>query len=290
MFPSLTIGKALGIPIRLHWTFYTIVPIWIITNSSSIAKFQELALIVIALSISVLLHEIGHCILALKNKCPVSEIILTPIGGIAKLTRLPEDPREEIQIAIAGPLVSFFLGLSSFILFKFTTMLGIQLFATLLFILFIINTALLLFNLIPAFPMDGGRVFRAYLSNKKGRLEATRIAAKAGNFFALLFGLYGLFNSQYGLVFIAIFLFIAANAEYKSLLLQEHVNRFTGTFTEFNTVQQEKLRNTPEGFSVSPAPYEIEEDQAIKTPPSLLISETIIAARELFKTTFKKST
>jgi len=288
MFPPLNIGKVFGIPMRLHWTFYTIVPIWIISNSASMARFQELILIVIALSISVLLHEIGHCILALKNKCPVSEIILTPIGGIAKLTRLPDDPREEIQIAIAGPLVSLFLGVSSFFMLKITAMLGIQLVTTLLFILFIINTALLLFNLIPAFPMDGGRVFRAYLSNKKGRLEATRIAAKAGNFFAILFGIYGLFNGHYGLVFIAIFLFVAANAEYKSLQLQEHVNRFTGTFTEFDTVQQEKIRNTAEGFSVSPAPYAPEEKET-KAPPSILISETIIAAKELFNTAFRKN-
>jgi Zn-dependent protease len=140
---------------------------------------------------------------------------------VAQLDSMPTNPKDEFQVAIAGPAVSFLLALlgwfGSGLLFR----LGLVRPAAILYVLASINLMLVLFNLLPSFPMDGGRIFRAWLTPRLGRLAATAIAARVGRFMAIAFGIYGFLKGNFFLVVIAIFIYQAAGAEYRMVRIQE---------------------------------------------------------------------
>jgi Zn-dependent protease len=163
----------------------------------------------------VLLHEFGHALTARRYGIVTRDIILLPIGGVARLQKMPEKPQQEIAVALAGPAVNLVIAAA---LFGILTLLGQPIAAQsltggLLGVLLVINLWMLLFNLIPAFPMDGGRVLRAALAFRLPYARATRIAAGIGQGLALLFGLFGLWQNMPGLMFIALFVFLAAAEE-----------------------------------------------------------------------------
>ncbi|MCF7849867.1 MAG: site-2 protease family protein, partial [Kiritimatiellales bacterium] len=160
---SILIGRVFGIPIRVHILLVILLPVLAMLYSDS---FIFGLMLVVGVFTSVALHELGHSFVAMRKGCYVKEIVLSPIGGVAKMSNIPTKPMDEFQVAIAGPLVS--LSLAAILLFAPFP---------LLFWIGAVNAGLFLFNLLPAFPMDGGRVLRAFLTRKKGRLEATRIAA-----------------------------------------------------------------------------------------------------------------
>jgi stage IV sporulation protein FB len=150
------------------------------------------------------------------------DVVLLPIGGLARLERIPEEPKQELLIAIAGPLVTLLLvGLFALIVRVQGAGLvpgsGAPWEWSLPLALFAANAGLLVFNLIPAFPMDGGRVLRAALASRLGFGRATRIAASIGQGFAMLFGLWGLVNGQFVLVLVALFIYLGAAAEAQSV-------------------------------------------------------------------------
>lgn len=159
---------------------------------------------------SVLLHELGHALVARRYGIATRRIILSPIGGIAQLEGMPSKPRQELAIALAGPAVNFVLAAGLWILSPFF---GAGLLASLVGSLIIANLTLGLFNLVPAFPMDGGRALRAFLAERMGSRRATETAARVGKGVAIAMGLYGLFAGPFMLVFIAGFVWFAANAE-----------------------------------------------------------------------------
>jgi Zn-dependent protease/CBS domain-containing protein len=172
---------------------------------------------VLAIFGCVILHEFGHALTARRFGIKTEDITLLPIGGVARLERMPDDPKEELLVAAAGPAVNVAIAaVLAVILFftgRFSNLLPEDPFAgSFLANLMFVNIALVIFNLLPAFPMDGGRVLRALLATRMDYLRATTIAANIGQAMAIAFGLFGLFRSPL-LIFIAIFVYLGAEGE-----------------------------------------------------------------------------
>ncbi len=218
-----------GIDLKLHITFPIILvwaawQFWAITGNLSGAFFGVVAITL--LFVLVTLHELGHSFAARHYNIPVSQIVLSPIGGVAQLTRIPDKPMQEFVIAIAGPAVNVAIALLM-TLVAWAAGLNLQdaliaisridgfAVATLFYYIFVYNIFLALFNLIPAFPMDGGRVLRALLAMRLEYAQATRIAATIGRVLAVAFGIWGLLNGGFFQIMIAIFIFSAATQEAK---------------------------------------------------------------------------
>ncbi len=166
-----------------------------------------------------LLHELGHSLTARKYGVDTKKITLLPIGGVASLERIPEDPKQELWVALAGPAVNIVIAI---LIYPFIA--GQQLLSTdqmtsvntingFLSSLLRVNIALVVFNIIPAFPMDGGRILRALLAMKIGRTRATQIAANLGQFLAAGFVFYGLVDGNPMLILIGIFVYFGARTE-----------------------------------------------------------------------------
>lgn len=222
MKTSVQIGKLSGIPLFLHWTFL-LIPGYILLSGLAMGRpaFGMLAdlTFVMVIFTCVVLHELGHAIAARKFGVRTRDIILMPIGGVARLERIPRRPREELIVALAGPAVNVVLAAS--LLALTLPVFGVDglvvptsFTANLVGKAIAVNLAMIVFNMLPAFPLDGGRVLRAVLSSSMGHLKATRAAAKTGQAMAVLFGLAGLFvlhNPM--LVFIAGFVYLGAAQE-----------------------------------------------------------------------------
>ena len=220
MANSYSIGRLFGIPIRVHVTLLIFLPLFAF-SFMPVDGPQGLfygALGAVGLFASVALHEIGHSLVARAKGSRILEILLLPIGGMARLNQLPKRPADEIQTALAGPAVSLALGIAGLFgapyVYPFNPLLAVMVHE-----LGRINFMLVLFNLIPSFPMDGGRVFRAALVPRLGRLRATQLAAKVGRGFAWLFGAWALLpllhhgTINFSLLLIAYFIHQAAGAE-----------------------------------------------------------------------------
>lgn len=174
-FESLSIGKIFGIEIQLHWTFLLLMLFALFT----FLTYPFIASLLILLFVCVLIHELSHSITALRNKIKVKRIILLPIGGASIIDERKMHPRTELNIALAGPLMSLLLG-GIFGVLVIATPPG---FFTLLFqALFELNMLMGIFNILPAFPMDGGRIFRSYLQKNHDYYEATMITVRASKY------------------------------------------------------------------------------------------------------------
>jgi Zn-dependent protease/predicted transcriptional regulator len=231
------IGSAFGIPIKLDLTFLLILPFfaWIIGSQVERIAEQfnevlqpgiEVAALVepaflpwiigtaaaLGLFVGVVLHELGHSVVAMRYGFPIDSITLWIFGGIAKLTDMPEDWKQELAIAIAGPIVSVALGagFAGAYLLVPGSLPAVQFVVAYLAAM---NVALAVFNLLPAFPMDGGRVLRALLARTRPFARATKIAADVGKLFAILMGILGLLGPNILLIGIAFFVYIGAANE-----------------------------------------------------------------------------
>ncbi len=228
---SITIAKVAGSEIRIHLTFLILL-VWIgfaeYFSGGAAAAVNGVAFI-IAIFACVVLHELGHALAARRYGISTPDITLLPIGGLARLSRIPEKPAEEIVIAIAGPLVNVAIAVILIALgahFDLATVAAIEK-STPGFLtrLAAVNIWLVLFNLIPAFPMDGGRVLRALLAFRMGRRRATDLAARIGQGLAFAFGFLGLMSANVLLVFIAIFVYLAAASEAGDVGMREAARR-----------------------------------------------------------------
>ena len=214
---SLTIGSVAGTAVRLHFTFVLFLA-WIgVTQylAHGPAAAVDTLVFMVLLFFCVVLHEFGHIFMARRFGVKTPEVILSPIGGMANMERIPEDPRQELQVAIAGPLVNVVIAALLVVGFGIDAgQLGAIDFdtASLAVRLAFVNVMLVVFNLVPAFPMDGGRVLRALLAMTMEPLKATRLAARIGQGFAFLFVLLGLFYNPI-LMLVGIFIYFAAAAE-----------------------------------------------------------------------------
>ncbi len=230
MRDSLKLFAVRGINIRLHITFPLIL-IWVVLQFGLLtgqgwdgALFG--VIVTLLLFGIVVLHELGHSIAAQNYGIGVQEIVLLPIGGVARLETIPENPRKELVIAAAGPAVNFALAV---VLLVLDAVFGLggrfdspeQMVAAMTTVsvpaifnyIFVVNLFLALFNLIPAFPMDGGRVLRALLATRMDYVRATAIAVTIGQSLAWLMGLWGFLSGAFFLILIAVFIYLGAGQE-----------------------------------------------------------------------------
>lgn len=249
---SIPIVRIAGIQLRIHITFLLLI-VWVATVSVGAAIF------VLLLFFCVVLHEFGHALAAKAYGINTPDITLLPIGGVARLERIPEEPKQELVIAAAGPAVTAIIALSLFIVIAARGSLALQSPIQgddFVFNLFKINVWLLLFNLIPAFPMDGGRVLRALLATRFSYARATQMAATVGQAFAFFFGIIGLFglpgfdigpfafpgfHSNPFLIFIAFFVYIGASQEAALAQMRDVSRRFpvsSAMVREFRTLPE----------------------------------------------------
>lgn len=225
---SYKIATIWGIPIKLHVSLLVIVFIFVNRFGLLMGLLLE-----VGFAASIVLHELGHSIVAIRKGCRVRQITLMFIGGAAQMERIPTKPLDEFLMAVAGPAVSVALGAACL-----TTGPHLPLppvvggYFNVVQLLGYINVGLAVFNLLPSFPMDGGRVLRAILARKMGRLRATFVAARLGKIMAIIFGLAGYFGvrgalapGNWGLVAIAFFIYIAAGNEYRIVRMQEAQKR-----------------------------------------------------------------
>jgi Zn-dependent protease len=217
---SWRLGRVAGIPIFVHWTFLILIA-WVVLahwlQGNNVATTLEGVVFVLALFGCVVLHELGHALAARRYGVPTADITLLPIGGVARLQRIPEQPSQELVVALAGPAVNVAIVAVLWVL-------GVRLpggmsdpqhwvEARFWPKLLEVNVILVLFNLLPAFPMDGGRVLRALLALRLEYARATRIAASVGQMMAIGFGLLGLVFFHPILMLIALFVWIGAEGE-----------------------------------------------------------------------------
>lgn len=251
---SFSVARVAGIDVRLHVTFLLLLAFYgLLGSGGGLGGTVAAVLSVLVVFLCVLLHEFGHALAARHYGIPTHDITLLPIGGVARLERMPEEPTQEIVVALAGPAVNLviILGLSLGTGFQAAfqipslddTGLGNTGF---LYELLRVNQLLLLFNLIPAFPMDGGRVLRALLAMSLGYVRATNIAANVGQIIAVGFGLVGLgilkpygYNGSVILVLIAFFIFMAGSQEATAVRMREltrDVRLSEALITDFKTL------------------------------------------------------
>ncbi|MDD1674685.1 MAG: CBS domain-containing protein [Methanomicrobiales archaeon] len=253
---SLQIGRLFDIPVRLHWTFLIVIPLfaWIIGSQieltadllegltrtfaavfgvpalaltidrsiftgSQVIPYILGAIVSIGLFVGVLIHELAHSLLAKRKGIKINSITLLILGGVSSMEENIPDPRVELPMALAGPLMSLVLGVISFGLMYGTSFFSVSPGFNGAWIftwgyLGLLNVILFVFNLLPAFPMDGGRVLRAWLATKMPLSRATKIAADIGKGFAVFFGIFGFLVLNPILIIIAFFIYIGANQEF----------------------------------------------------------------------------
>jgi Zn-dependent protease len=239
---SIPIFRVTGIQLRIHITFLLLIA-WLAfgyyAQGGSAAALSRVVFVLL-LFLCVVLHEFGHAFAAKAFGINTPDITLLPIGGVARLERMPEEPLQELVIAVAGPMVNVVIALGLFVaggsqaFFNPSSVEGGSLIAQLM----TINILLLLFNLLPAFPMDGGRVLRALLATRMTYARATQIAALIGQGFAFAFGFIGLLFNPF-LIFIALFVYIGASQEAALAQMKDVSRRFpvsSAMVREFRTL------------------------------------------------------
>jgi Zn-dependent protease len=236
MFSSLKLGKAFGIGIFVHWSFF-LLPAWVLLSNFGLGGWPLAffaLVVVLAVFGCVVLHELGHAMMARRFGIPTRDITLYPIGGVARLERMSEKPWEEFWIAVAGPAVNVVIaGLLAFFLIVSGDLSRVvalpDLGLVFLNLLMWINVGLVIFNLVPAFPMDGGRVLRALLALRLGQLRATQVAVNValviiGVVFMLLIARVPFVTNSVSvpsLVLIAAFVYFAGQQELASVYHRE---------------------------------------------------------------------
>jgi Zn-dependent protease/CBS domain-containing protein len=215
------LGELFGIVVYVHATFLLLIG-WValmsLQRGGGLAEILIGILLILLLFACVVMHEYGHALTARRFGIRTQDITLLPIGGVARLERMPRDPAQELWVALAGPAVNVGIAAVLFLIVTLfagiRTLTNIQLIgAPILSQLLWWNVLMAVFNMLPAFPMDGGRVLRALLARRMEYTRATRSAANVGQLMAFLFALWGLFNQAPILLFIALFVYLGAEAE-----------------------------------------------------------------------------
>jgi len=228
----MTLGSPFGIPVHLHWSFGLLLAgaaLW----GGWMGGMLGLGLVSLSMGVlagSVVLHELGHALAAKRFGIGTAHITLYPFGGVAAIERMPEDPDQEMVIALAGPAVNIALAAAFGWLWLLTTSPLVLVFAGL-------NLAMAVFNLLPAYPMDGGRVLRAYLARSMGMVPATRVAHRIGTGFAWAFIVVGVAWPWPSLLLVGAFLLVALRQEHQRMVAWNW-ERTTGRPAPWNTTTQ----------------------------------------------------
>lgn len=207
---SWSLGRAFGISVQVHATLLLLVAYTALRSLGDAGAMGLLMDLLLAVGLfgSVLLHELGHALTARRYGVQTRRIVLTPLGGVAQLESMPRNARAEFWIALAGPLVSFALAGTAWVLSASMPI---------VVLLAYINLALGVFNLLPVFPSDGGRILRAWLSSRMGFVGGTQLAVRVGQILAVGLGIYAIVQTQWMLMLIAAFLYLGARQEVLSL-------------------------------------------------------------------------
>ncbi len=256
MMKTRSLGKIFGVEVKLHGTFLFLLAFVALSGlfrGGPIEAGLSVALSIVIFGV-VVLHEFGHILTARRFGIRTKDVILSPLGGMARLERLPTSPGQEIAVALAGPAVNLALaGLGAALLYSplWAQSGSVGLFLGALTSWFVtINLVLLGFNLIPALPMDGGRVLRAALTLKYGYLKATQKAAKVARWSALLMALYALYSGQLMLLLIAGFVFVMSWMELvQASVRQTQQNPLYQIFRSFQQTQGGPTRGGNQGYS-----------------------------------------
>ena len=243
---SFPVGRLFGSELRIHATFFLLL-LWVGTSAWAVAGPAAAVfnvLFILALFFCVVAHEFGHALMARRFGIAIPDITLLPIGGVARLERMPKDPVQEIWVAVAGPAVN--VAIWTILVVAFGASPGLpelqnldNAAADFFGQLAAVNLMLVLFNLIPAFPMDGGRVLRAILALTMPHQTATSVAAKVGQVAAVGFALFGLLSGNVVLLLIAFFVFAAAAAENADVQMRsstENVQARDAMITSFESL------------------------------------------------------
>jgi Zn-dependent protease len=250
MRSSYEICRAFGIPIRVHISLLILLPVIALYFAPGSLGLGLLA--VAGLFLSVALHELGHSLVGMACGYHIREIMLIPLGGMAKIDSMTRDPRHELVVSAAGPAVSLLLALLCWLLASAAALIGWASLAQILILFAAVNAVLGIFNLIPAFPMDGGRILRAGLTGRLGRTRATYLAARIGRALAFAFGIYSFLHFHLLHVALAVFIFRAAGAEYEMVRIQE---------------MTEAARSNPFGWRPGMARPDMPDDEIYVSPP-----------------------
>ena len=246
---SLRVGRFAGIDVYMHVTFLLLIS-WVAflywRQGQSIVSAIAGVAFILAVFLCVVLHEFGHALTARRYGIKTRDIILLPIGGVARLERLPTRPLQELWVALAGPAVNIVIAVGLFAWLKLTASFEPLQMMTLttgpvLERLMAVNLFLVAFNMIPAFPMDGGRVLRAILATRTEYSRATQIAASIGQGIAIVFGFIGLFYNPF-LLFIAFFVWIGAAQEASLAQIQAAIGGIPvqqAMLTDFRTLRRD---------------------------------------------------
>lgn len=219
LFRGFRLGTWFGVPIHVKFSFLVLLSLFLFTRG-----LAGVVLLLLTFA-SVLLHEFGHVLVAQRLGVHILGVDLHFFGGAAKMAELPKRPRDEVAIAIAGPLVSFALAGAFGLLHQVWN-------TSLVYQISVINFILGAFNLIPALPMDGGRVLRAFLAARKGRLRATEIAVTVAKVCAMLMIAYALYAGHFFLGALAVMLWMMSSAELAAVRIQETIGM--NPFTQFS--------------------------------------------------------
>ena len=240
---SFYVGRIWGIDVFIHMLFFVFVGFLglMYTLSAGILVAVQVLFFLLLVFTCVLLHEYGHCLTAKHYGVHVQNITLTPLGGVASIAPI-SNPDVELRVTIAGPLVNFVIA----ILLLPLAVVASSLWNMHLFMYLVAaNVVLMLFNLVPAFPMDGGRILRAFLAKRMSLLRATEKAVEVGTWAAVLMAIVGIFVNPM-LVFIAIFVYFAGRAELNMIAAQGHMHfphGHGGTHFYYTTQDREQLLN-----------------------------------------------
>ena len=261
---SYKIARIAGIPIRIHISFLIVLPLFAYIFGSVFRQAAEVAgvppqglavsawlwglALALALFAAVLVHELAHSLYAIRKGGEVREITLLMLGGVSQLTKMPDGPKREAIMAFVGPLTSLIIGGLCLAIYVAIGGLGSFNARFALFYLGYLNIFLGVFNLLPAFPMDGGRILRALLTGPLGRLRATRVAAAIGKGFAILLGLLGLLSLNIFVLLVALFVYVGAQAEAQDVVMREVLAK-----VQVGEVMTREVPTVPASLSVADA-------------------------------------
>jgi len=284
---SFSIGRFGATTVRVHVTFFLLLA-WIGVSAWQRGGANAAAisvLFIILIFACVVLHEFGHILTARRFGIETPDVTLLPIGGVARISRMPEKPAQELAVAVAGPMVNVVIAFFLFLILgtiepdalsrvddpqiSFVARLAAA------------NIFLVIFNMIPAFPMDGGRVLHALLAMKLGRARATQIAALLGQALAFAFGFFGLVSGNPILIFIAIFVYVAAAGEAQISALDEAAQGLSvGDVmeTHFNAIPVEASLADAIETLLATAQHEFPVVDAFGKPAGFLVRDDILTA------------
>ncbi|MBM4241896.1 MAG: CBS domain-containing protein [Euryarchaeota archaeon] len=216
---SLRIFTVFGIPVELHISFLLLILFIYVLAFFNVISIQ-MAVLITLLFVTVVIHELSHSYVAKRYGVNIERIVLLPIGGVSAMEEIPKDPGQELKISIAGPSANFIIAIICYLIILITTNIISKDIYSFIYDFLTVNLVLGVFNLLPAFPMDGGRILRAFLARRVDYVRATEIAANVGKYLAIIMALSGIFIILNPiLIFIALFVYIGADQEYKLILI-----------------------------------------------------------------------